>query len=259
LLIDSKGGAGKVASFSVLDYTGGETPVEVACAQTNVNIPTGTTTLKVTRTLQPLMTLTPNGGETLERGRMYTITWYDRLEENVKIELLKGSTAASTIASTANSNGVFEWSIPADLPTGSDYKIKISSISDASVSDASDSAFSVKEKTTLNLTSPVGGEYIEKGKAFPITWNTDMTGDVVIDLYKDRMSETSIISSVKAAGPFCHDPERQFLYNPGGQQNEPARGVRRKQAFFHHYKYYPQGAGHAELRRLELKGLDHAS
>jgi hypothetical protein len=205
LLIDSKGGTGKVSSFSVLDYTGGETPVEVPCSRIDVDIPTGTTTLKVTRTLQPIMTLTPNGGETLERGRTVTVTWYDRLSENVKIELLKG-TSAATVAAATISNGSFDWAIPADLAVGSDYKIKISSVGDPAVSDASDSAFSIKEKTKLELSSPAGGEYLEKGKAFPITWNTDAAGDMVIDLYKDRMPETTIVAAVKAAGPYSWTP-----------------------------------------------------
>ncbi|MBN1309319.1 MAG: hypothetical protein JXA18_15450, partial [Chitinispirillaceae bacterium] len=205
LVIDSKGGTGNVASFSVLDYSGGETPVEIACSQTNVNIPTGTTTLKVTRTLQPLMALTPNGGEMLERGRAYTITWFSRQNGNVKIELLKGNTVASTIASSAPSGG-YEWAIPADLTLGSDYKVKIISIDDASVSDASDDVFSIKEKSVLELTSPLGGEFLEKGKAFSVTWNTNVAGDLVIDLYKDRMPVTAIMSGVNATGPYSWTP-----------------------------------------------------
>jgi hypothetical protein len=205
LLIDSKGGTGQITSFSVLDYTSGDTPLEIPCPSANINIPTGTTTLKVTRTLLPILTITPNGGETFERGRTVTIAWYDHLSENVKIELQKGS-ATTTIAASAPSNGSFNWTIPADLAIGSDYKVKISSVSDATVSDASDSAFSIKDKTLLDLTSPAGGEYLEKGKPFPITWNTNATGDFVIDLYKDKMPETTIVATVKSTSPYMWTP-----------------------------------------------------
>ncbi len=209
LVISSTGGTGKVSGFSVLDYTGGESPLEIACPSTNVDIPTGTTTLKITRTLQPILALTPNGGEKFERGRTVAISWYDRLSENVKIELLKG-TAATTIAAAAPSDGSFNWTIPSDAALGSDYKIKISSVSDAAVSDASDSAFSIQEKTKLELSSPVGGEYLEKGKAFPITWSTDVTGDLVIDLYKDKMPETTIVAGVNSTGPFSWTPSMKI-------------------------------------------------
>jgi hypothetical protein len=202
LLVDSKGGTGSVASFSLLDYTGGATPIEIACPQTNVNLPTGTTTLKITKTLQSLMVLTPNGNEKLERGRTFTITWFDRLSDNVKIDLLKNNAAVSTIAPSAPSSGTYDWAVPADLALGTDYKVKISSVTDASINDASDSNFSILEKSTLVVTSPNGGEFIEKGKAFPITWNSTVAGNLKIDLYKDKMPETTLVAAVSGTGPF---------------------------------------------------------
>ncbi len=210
LVIESRGGTGNVSSFSVLDYTGSETPVEIPCSRTNVDLPTGTTTLKITRTMQPIMALTPNGSEQLERGRTFTITWYDRLSENVKIELLKNNSAALTIAASAPSDGSYEWTVPPDLTVGKDYKIKISSVNDATLSDMSDSNFSVQEKTLLDITSPVGGEYFEKGKAVPITWNSSATGGLIIDLYKDRMPETTLISNFTGSGPYSWTPSMKF-------------------------------------------------
>ncbi|MBN2037720.1 MAG: hypothetical protein JW768_13345 [Chitinispirillaceae bacterium] len=47
LLVDSRGGNGTVHSFSLLDYTGGGTPVEYKCEQTEVDIPTGALVLKI--------------------------------------------------------------------------------------------------------------------------------------------------------------------------------------------------------------------
>jgi hypothetical protein len=202
LLVDSKGGTGSIASFSLLDYTGGDTPVELICSQKNVNIPTGTTTLKITKTLKSLMVLTPNGGEKLERGRTFPITWYDRLTDNVKIELLKNNAVVSTIASSAPSSGTYDWAIPEDVAIGADYTIKISSVSDANVSDVSDKVFSIQAKTTLVVTSPNGNEYLEKGKPVQITWNSTLAGNVKIELYKDRMQDTIIAASVQSTGSY---------------------------------------------------------
>jgi len=199
LLIDSKGGTGSISKFSLMDYTAGPTPVEIACSQTNVNLPTGTTTLKITKTQKALTVLTPNGGEKLERGRTFSVTWNDHLTENVKIELLKGNDVFSSIAASAPSSGAFDWTIPADIAPGSDYRVKITSVSDANTSDLSDSNFTIQEKSTLNLTSPIGGEIIEKGKAASITWNTNVTGNLKIELYKDKMPETTLVSGIAAA------------------------------------------------------------
>jgi hypothetical protein len=124
--------------------------------------------------------------------------------------LLKGA-SASTIAADAPSTGVYEWAIPSDFPVGSDYTIKITSVSDPAVSDASDSAFAIQEKTVLTVTSPVGGEYIEKGKPFPITWTTNGTGDFVIDLYRDRMPETTIVAKAGAGGTYSWTPSYKIF------------------------------------------------
>jgi len=57
---------------------------------------------------------------------------------NVKIELYKGSTFKSTIASSTSNDGSFSWSIPSSLTAGKDYKIKIIDTSNSYVYDYSD-------------------------------------------------------------------------------------------------------------------------
>jgi hypothetical protein len=202
LQIDSKSGAGNIASFSVLDYSGGETPVELVCAQKNVNLPVGTTTLKILKTLKKLIVMTPNGGEKLEQSRTFQITWFDRLSQNVKIELLKNNTTVSTIAASAPSRGVYDWLVPADQVPGTDYKIKISSLSDPNTNDVSDNNFTIRPKSTLELTSPNSGNYIEKGKTTRITWNTNISGDLKIELFKDKMLDTAIATVAANTGAY---------------------------------------------------------
>ncbi len=87
--------------------------------------------------------LSPNGGEIWEMGENYSINWSDNIDEQVSIKLYKSNLYILTIASSISSNGEFLWTIPLSLIPDNDYKIKISSIDDASVYDYSDQSFSI--------------------------------------------------------------------------------------------------------------------
>lgn len=71
----------------------------------------------------------PNGGETWYRGNTKTITWKKdgNSGANVKIELYKAGVLSSVIASKTANDGSYSWYIPTYTPTGTDYKIKITS------------------------------------------------------------------------------------------------------------------------------------
>ncbi|MGK7921220.1 MAG: lectin like domain-containing protein [Trichodesmium sp.] len=97
----------------------------------------------------------PNGGNTLEPGKSYTITWDDNINENVKLELYKGGSFNRTIASSTQSDGSYSWTVPASITNGSNYKVKITSTSNNSVSDFSNSNFTIKSTTSDASTSRV--------------------------------------------------------------------------------------------------------
>ncbi len=89
----------------------------------------------------------PNGGENWQPGGTETVSWSSTGDTgaDVMIELYKGESLDHTIiASTAN-DGSHSWSIPSDQATGADYKIKVTSTSDSSYSDLSNSNFSIGE------------------------------------------------------------------------------------------------------------------
>jgi hypothetical protein len=78
----------------------------------------------------PFLELTaPKDGDTWQRGLDYYIKWNDNIEEKVIIELYKNGTLMGLVDTTA-SNGAYEWSIDPGLATGSDYEIKIESLTD---------------------------------------------------------------------------------------------------------------------------------
>jgi hypothetical protein len=86
----------------------------------------------------------PNGGEVWVRGTTRIITWQDNVPWNVKIELWKGGVYNSLITASTPSNGSCYWAIPATIPSGNDYKIRITAMaSNASLFDFSDNNFSI--------------------------------------------------------------------------------------------------------------------
>lgn len=77
----------------------------------------------------------PNGGENLQRGTTYNITWssINNTDPNVKIELLNGGIIDRIIVDSVPNNGSYSWTIPIDLALDTDYKIRITSITDTQI------------------------------------------------------------------------------------------------------------------------------
>jgi hypothetical protein len=100
----------------------------------------------------------PNGGESWYQGTSYSITWdTGDVAGDAIIELRTGSgtsgTTALTIAAETKNDGSYIWKIPTTLDTGSNFQIRIRSIKDKGQVDTSDKVLSIKETTSLTLTS----------------------------------------------------------------------------------------------------------
>tara|TARA_Y100000588_G_scaffold219423_1_gene233303 strand:+ start:3207 stop:5375 length:2169 start_codon:yes stop_codon:yes gene_type:complete len=85
----------------------------------------------------------PNGGETLQTGGTFNITWDSNLSSNVSIKLYINSTFNSNITTNTSNDGSYYWNIPSSIAQGSNYKIKITSTSNSSVYDYSDGTFTI--------------------------------------------------------------------------------------------------------------------
>ena len=81
----------------------------------------------------------------------YGIQWTDNISSNVKIELYNNFSFASTISSSTSSDGYYSWTIPSSINSGSNYRIKITSTTNASVYDYSD-YFSITNNSTSDDT-----------------------------------------------------------------------------------------------------------
>jgi hypothetical protein len=85
----------------------------------------------------------PNGGEDWLQGSDHTIEWSSNAGENLKIELYKGGILNQVLTASTPSSGSFVWAVPAGQQPGSDYRVKITSLSACPVSDSSDNDFRV--------------------------------------------------------------------------------------------------------------------
>jgi len=92
----------------------------------------------------------PNGGETWLAGSRQTIHWSytGNPGSYVKVELWKGGVLNRTIASSASKgrggSGSRSWTIPADQAPGTDYRVRVTSTSNGTYTDTSDSDFTIQ-------------------------------------------------------------------------------------------------------------------
>lgn len=90
----------------------------------------------------------PDGGEVIFRSSTYPITWEANIDGNVKIELLKSGVLESVLAANAPNSGSFDWSVSSAARPGSDYTIRISSVTNlVPTSDASARPFTITSAT----------------------------------------------------------------------------------------------------------------
>ncbi|MCX6722523.1 MAG: peptidoglycan-binding protein, partial [Candidatus Staskawiczbacteria bacterium] len=145
----------------------------------------------VVGTTQPSITVTsPNGGEHLEPGQLYNITWASTGVNNVMIELDKATpnTGWHLTYSVPASQGSFSFVIPSSgstYPMGSDYKIAIWDTVNSSIRDTSDNYFSIVPGSTqpsITVTSPNGGEQWQIGGTHLINWSSSSVESVNIYL-----------------------------------------------------------------------------
>ena len=141
--------------------------------------------------------VSPNGGENWTRGTTRTISWTSTGSPGayVKIELLKGGKSTLIISSTPN-DGSHPWLIPITLAPGNDYKVRITSTTNAAYTDTSDSTFTIPTPN-ITVSTPNGGENWRRGTTQTIKWNSSGSPGtyVKIELLKPGVSNRVIIAS----------------------------------------------------------------
>jgi hypothetical protein len=176
---------------------GSDYRIRVTCTSNPAATDTSDSDFSITPT--SITVTSPNGEESWQAGLAHTITWTSSGSSGayVRIELLKGGILDSVIvASTAISSGSYSWLVPAGQAGGSDYQIKITSTT-MSVTDSSNSYFSITPPPTITVISPNGGESWMAGSTHLITWaSTGSLGtNVKIELWNGPVVSSVIVAS----------------------------------------------------------------
>lgn len=100
------------------------------------------------QTLANPMVLVPSEPDIIwNNSKTYNILWSEYSGSKVRIELLKGNLVRSTIAASTANDGTHPWTIAKNLESGTDYKIRITSVENNSVTDISDHDFTIQPNT----------------------------------------------------------------------------------------------------------------
>ncbi len=139
-------------------------------------------------------------GITWRVGDGLTFAWSGFAGSSVRIELYNGSTLDRTIASSTANTGSYRWMVPADQTPGSDFRIRITSTSDALQSDESDNTVTIINPRVTYPTD--AGVVWSRGGAYTITWDGFIDRSVTIELYSGGVLDRTIAPLADNTGSY---------------------------------------------------------
>lgn len=86
----------------------------------------------------------PNGGEVIRKGSPVSIRWQAApAGGNMVLVLYKKGIKHTVISNKAPNSGSFNWTVPANIPPGTDYRVRIRIAENLAVNDFSDRDFTI--------------------------------------------------------------------------------------------------------------------
>lgn len=175
---------------------------------------------------EPTITIgTPKSGDSYEQGNTCGIQWNDNIDGKVKITLFKGSSKVSDIATSTESDGLYEWTIADDLSPSKDYTIVVSSIDDPAVADTSDK-FSITEEYII-ADFPFTEDFdslTKESETLPIGWSQETTDDINWTVWSGP-TPSKVGSEPNVTGPDGGYPDKSgnYLYVEASEDNSPGK------------------------------------
>jgi hypothetical protein len=150
----------------------------------------------------------PNGGEGLTPGGTHTITWTSAgVIANVIIEYSSNNGGSWTQVDAVANTGSYYWNVP--NITSAQCLVRIRDASNATISDQSNSVFSIGSfgTGTITVKSPNGGEIMLAGTTYTITWSSNgAVNDVHIQYSTNGGgSWSNIVASTANSGSYMWD------------------------------------------------------
>lgn len=146
------------------------------------------------------VTLTsPNGGELWAANSVRKITWTEQRLGSVQLDFTTddGATWQQVAANVQASIGSYDWTVP-DLPSAQ-CRIRVRDASDSTITDLSDSQFTIFRPTIMVL-RPNGGEMFHPGQMQDITWTSANVPRVRLQYTTDGGAGWNDIAQAIAAG-----------------------------------------------------------
>ena len=162
----------------------------------------------------------PNGGEVYLPGDTVPIawTWSGAVGGDVRIDLQQGAQTFVLAASTAN-DGAFDWTVPQAQAAGANYTIKITSLTDAGITDSSNAVFTIDgggPAASITVTSPNGGETLVRGGTTSITWtSTGAVGGSVKIVARKGSQSAAIVNVTPNDGVYDWTVPTSYPHGPG--------------------------------------------
>lgn len=183
---------------------------------------------------QPTVTVTaPNGGETLQVGQVFDITWGasdpngDATIQKFEVRLsIDGGTnynftVAPNVAGTARK---FTWTVPVGFNTTQGrIRVIVTDNQGGTAQDDSNANFTITDAgVTASLTSPNGGESLRFGQQFTITWTVPAEVAASLKGFDLSLSTDGGLTFPIRITPLGADPAqpalgplvRNFVWNP---------------------------------------------
>jgi len=138
--------------------------------------------------------LSPNGGESYGATNVVNITWSSTNIQNVKIEFTSngGTTWTNVVTSVAASLGSFAWTIP--NITSSNCIVRISDVSNSTITDNSNSSFSITG-LPFNILYPNGNEAFQFGESINILWEANGISNINLEFSSNNGLNWSFIAT----------------------------------------------------------------